>query len=116
MEELERLKLLFVLVPIDRAANTIGFICDKYFLEILQAETRSPTYEPCEKSVMEMTEHIAEYNREIGITNGKENKDLPQIHATIKMHKNTTKFRFIFGARYRLRTKTICKTTTSQYF
>ena len=36
---------------------------------------------------------------EIGIPVKGDNKTLPQIHATIKMHKNPVKFRFIIGAK-----------------
>ena len=41
----------------------------------------------------------AEKCLEIGIPVKEDNKALPQIHATIKIHKNPVKFRFIIGAR-----------------
>ena len=99
IEELDRLKELYVLVPIDKAANNIGFICKKYFLQILQQETQSTTYLPCTDTVEEIVGQIAEESRQTGIPVVAENKDLPQIHATIKMHKNPVKFRFIIGAK-----------------
>ena len=46
LKELTRLRQQFVLVPIDKAANNIGFICKKYFLEALHQETISNTYVP----------------------------------------------------------------------
>ena len=36
---LEELMDQYVLVPIDKAANNIGFICKNYFLQVLQEET-----------------------------------------------------------------------------
>ena len=44
-------------------------------------------------------ESIAERSRELRIPVHIDDKVLPQIHATIKMHKNPTKFRYIIGAR-----------------
>ena len=46
LKELTRLRQQFVFVPIDKAANNIGFICKKYFLEALHQETISNTYVP----------------------------------------------------------------------
>ena len=40
---LEELKDKYVLVPTDKAANNIGVICKKYFLQVLQEETMSPS-------------------------------------------------------------------------
>ena len=39
LKYLKELKDLFVLVPIDKATNSVGLICRKYFLEILRRET-----------------------------------------------------------------------------
>ena len=50
LKELKRLKEPFVLAPIDKAANNIGFICKKYFLEVLLQETKSNTYVPYQDS------------------------------------------------------------------
>ena len=43
--ELEELKRRYVLVPVDKAANNIGFVCKKFYLEILKQELSSDTYD-----------------------------------------------------------------------
>ena len=99
LKELKKLKEQFVLVPIDKAANKIGFICKKYFLEVLLQETKSNTYVPHQDSAESIINAVAKKCLDIGIPVKGDNKTLPQIHATIKMHKNPVKFRFIIGAR-----------------
>ena len=99
LKELKRLKEQFVLVPIDKAANHIGFICKKYFLEVLLQETKSYTYVPYQDSAESIINAVAKKCLETSIPVKGDNKTLPQIHATIKMHKNPVKFRFIIGAR-----------------
>ena len=99
LKELKRLKEQFVLVPIDKIANNIGFICKKYFLEVLLQETKSNTYVPYQDSAESIINAVAKKCLEIGIPVKGDNKTLQQIHATIKMHKNPVKFRFISGAR-----------------
>ena len=110
LKELKRLKEQFVLVPIDKAANNIGFICKKYFLEVLLQETKSNTYVPYQDSAESIINAVAKKCLEIGIPVKEDNKTLPQIHATIKMHKNPVKFRFIIGARNCV-TKQVAKKT-----
>ena len=99
LKELKRLKEQFVLDPIDKAANNIGFICKKYFLEVLLQETKSNTCVPYQDSAKSIINSVAKKCLEIGIPVKEDNKTLPQIHATIKMHKNPVKFRFIIGPR-----------------
>ena len=101
LKELDRLQDKFVLVPIDKAANNIGFICKKYYLEIIKKEVSSDTYvtlpqEDTERSVMR---DIIEDCNHVGISVHKDFKNLPSIHATIKMHKDPVKFRYIIGSR-----------------
>ena len=36
LEDLMELKKHYVLVPIDKAANNVGLICKKYFLDVLK--------------------------------------------------------------------------------
>ena len=82
-----------------QAANNIGFICKEYFPEVLLQETKSNTYVPYQDSVESIINAVGKKSQEIGIPVTQNNKTLPQIHATIKMHKNPVKFRFIIGAR-----------------
>ena len=102
LKELKRLKEQFVLVP------SIGFICKKYFLEVLLQETKSNTYVAYQDSAESIIIPVAKKCLEIGIPVKEDNKTLPQIHATIKMHKNPVKFRFIIGGK-KLRHQASCK-------
>ena len=82
-----------------KAANNVGLICKKYFLEVLKKETSTDTYEEYDNSAEEVVDAIRKESSDIGIPVEKTYKDLPLIYATIKMHKNPTKFRFIIGSR-----------------
>ena len=99
LKDLKELKDQFVLVPIDKAANNVGLICKKYFLEILRKETSTETYEEYDNTAEEVIGAIRKGSSNIGIPVEKTFNDLPLIHATIKMHKNPIKFRFIIGSR-----------------
>ena len=98
-EELEELKRRFVLVPVDKAANNIGFVCKKFYLDVIRRETQSDTYEEIEESVEEVIDYLRKESNLLGIQVDKEFNELPSIHATIKMHKDPIKFRYIIGSR-----------------
>ena len=70
-----------------------------YFLEILRKETSTETYEEYHNTAEEVIGAIRKGSSNIGIPVEKTFNDLPLIHATIKMHKNPIKFRFIIGSR-----------------
>ena len=57
-DELEELKRRFVMVPVDKAANNIGFICKKFYMEIINRETLSDTYEEYEDSIDEVMDYL----------------------------------------------------------
>ena len=98
-KELSDLKEKYVLTPIDKAANNIGFVCKKYYLMIILEELRSQTYEQYE-DINEVIEYVAEESSRKAFTQIEtNNRKLPQIHAIIKMHKSPIKFRFIIGDR-----------------
>ena len=99
LKDLKELKDQFVLVPIDKAANNEGWICKKYFLEILLKEMSTETYEEYDNTAEEVIGAIRKGSLNIGIPVEKTFNDLPLIHAIIKMHKNPIKFRFIIGSR-----------------
>ena len=99
MKNLEELKMKYVMVPIDKASNNIGFICKRYFLQVLLKETQSTSYSPSQDSVEEVINAVATKCQAVDVQVDEDNKELPLIHATIKMHKNPVKFRFIIGTR-----------------
>ena len=68
-------------------------------MEIISRETQSDTYEEIEENVGEVLEYLRKESNLLGIEVNKEFNELPSIHATIKMHKNPVKFRFIIGSR-----------------
>ena len=98
-KELEELKSKYVMVPVDKAANNIGFVCKKYYLEVLRKEVESETYENDPDTIDDVIDYMRKCSANIGIAVGKPFKDLPLIHTTIKLHKNPVKFRFIIGSR-----------------
>ena len=65
----------------------------------VRPETKSNTYVPYQDSAESIINAVAKKCLDICIPVKGDNKTLPQIHATIKMHKNPVKFRFIIGAR-----------------
>ena len=97
--ELEELKKRYAIVLIDKASNNIGFICKKYYKEILEKEVTSDTYELVEKTKEEIIEDIKKQCDTAGIKLDLENyNDLPYIYPTIKMHKTPIKFRYIISS------------------
>ena len=99
-DELEELKRRFVLVPVDKASNNIGFVCKKFYMEVLRRETISDTYEEIEENVEEVMDYLKKESNLLGILVDKGFNELPSIHATIKMHKDPIKFRYIIGSRF----------------
>ena len=99
-DELEELKRRFVLVPVDKASNNIGFVCKKFYMEVLRRETLSDTYEEIEENVEEVMDYLKKESNLLGILVDKGFNELPSIHATIKMHKDPIKFRYIIGSRF----------------
>ena len=99
-DDLRKLHELYVMSPVDKASNNVGFICKKYYLQILRDETSSETYEEIDESIDEVGNHLRNESFDVGIPVCKEFCDLPSIHALIKMHKTPVKFRFIIGSRF----------------
>ena len=97
--ELEELKKRYAIVQIDKASNNIGFICKKYYKEVLKKEVTSDTYELVEKTKEEIIQDIKNQCNTAGIKLDLENyNDLPYIYPTIKMHKTPIKFRYIISS------------------
>ena len=98
LEELNTLQDKYVLTPIDKAGNNIGFICKKFYLETIKKEVCSDTYEVMEETSEEVMDYVREECSNVGVPVYKSFKDLPSIHATLKMHKDPVKFRYIIGS------------------
>ena len=96
--ELEILKQHFVIVPIDKASNNIGIVCKKYMIENILKEIRTDTYEELGDTQTIIEEQTKNYIA-AGWCITPENQKLPNIYATVKMHKSPVKFRYIIAAK-----------------
>ena len=99
-EELKELKRKFVLVPVDKASNNIGLVCRKFYLGVIRRETLNDTYEEYQDTLEAIFEHVKNGSQSLGIKIDSCYNELPCIHATIKMHKDPIKFRYIIGSRF----------------
>ena len=103
----------FILVPIDKASNTIGIICKKYYSEIIDKElgisyntnkeriiTGNDTYKPTSHSLSYIIDHHNRYTQRYCREElHEDNQTIATLWPTLKCHKNPVKFRFIAGAR-----------------
>ena len=99
MAELDRLKDQFVFVPIDKASNNVAVVCKKFYVEVLHGEINSNTYQQSSESVDDIIERHGVFLQQHGIKLHTDNRCLPYLYATTKMHKNPIKFRFITSGR-----------------
>ena len=98
-EELYRLKDQFVFVPIDKASNNVAVVCKKFYVEVLHGEINSHTYQQSSESVDDIIERHGVFLQQHRIKLHTDNRCLPYLYATTKMHKNSIKFRFISSGR-----------------
>ena len=99
-KELERLQNAYVLVPIDKASNNIGFICKHYFIRKIIDEICTDTYRILQEDPKLVVNRLKETSEAVlGIHVDNEHMQLPSMHMTIKKHKNPTKFRFIVASK-----------------
>ena len=110
-KELEELKKEYVIVPIDKASNNIGLVCKKYYLEVLIKETQTDTYQTCQKEVGEIVDTLVKKSNDMNIKVEEDQKDLPIIYGSIKMHKKPVKFRYIVASK-QCATKNVAKKLT----
>ena len=98
-EELKSLQEKYVMVPIDKAANNVGFVCKNYYIQKIIEELNSPTYHNPGTGKDEIIREQIEKSKNVKCEVQEDHRCLPYIHATIKMHKNPVKFRFIIASR-----------------
>ena len=97
-KELKYLQDKFVLLPIDKASNNIGFVCKQYYYEIINKEVSSSTYEKQMLTSEEIIQQLVEKCHNAGFRIPEEDKHLPLIYPSIKMHKDPIKFRYIIAS------------------
>ena len=95
----------FVLVPADKAANNVIVVCKKYYIETLIKElginttTISPnsTYIPSTHSFDEILKSHCKFIESVGSEMSEEDKNLPYLYWTAKLHRVPFKHLFIHG-------------------
>ena len=103
---LRRLHDDFVSVPADKAANNVIVVCKKYHIETLIKKLRinttniSPnsTYISSTDSSDEIQKNHCKFIESVGLEMSEEDKNLPYLYWTPKLHKVPFKHRFIAGS------------------
>ena len=97
----------YVFVPADKALNNIIIICKRYYIETLIKElgldnssttTGNSTYTPCQMSSEDIVNTHDTFMKSFGIELSDDDKRLPYLYWTPKLHKSPVKHRFIAGS------------------
>ena len=84
----------YVIMPVDKAGSNFGFICKKYYAEVLQSEIiNSNTFELSVNNLNAIKNTCYNFLKEYKINPNSFN--IPFMYAIPKFHKVPTKFRFI---------------------
>ena len=91
---LENLQQQFVLVPIDKAANNIAFVCKSFYIRRILDEVgitnlSSNTYKICNKNIDNVINNNLQICDKFGLKVEERCKTLPIIYWMPKMHKKT---------------------------
>ena len=107
-EELNRLQNKFVIVPIDKAANNIAFICKRFYASVIAKELKfqdtilnntTGTYEYASNKNKEQLIHShKEFLNKNNINLKSKMEKLPVMYWIPKIHKKPTAFRFIIAS------------------
>ena len=104
---LSDLRNKYVFVPADKAPNNIIIICKAYYIETLIKElgldncftpTGNSTYTSCQMSSEDIVNTHDTFMKSLGIELCEEDKRLPYLYWTPKLHKSPVKHRFIAGS------------------
>ena len=84
----------FVIVPVDKANSNFGFICKKYYAQILIDEiSSSNTFEVSHRDLKSISELFINFLKPYNLMPS--SFKIPFVYNIPKFHKNPTKFRFI---------------------
>ena len=104
-DTLEKLHANFVLVPADKAANIVKVVCKKYYIETLvkklginTTSSTNSTHIPCTESFDDSSRTHANFVNSVGLEMPEEDKNLPYLYWTQKLHKAPFNHRFIAGS------------------
>ena len=97
----------YVFVPADKAPNNVIIICKWYYIETLIKElgldncstpTGNSTYTSCQMSSEYIVNTHDTFMKSLGIELSDDDKKLPYLYWTPKLHKSPVKHRFIAGS------------------
>ena len=104
-DTLEKLHSDFVLVPAGKVANNVKVVCKKYYIETSVKELGTSTTSNTKSSYIPYTESFddilkthANFVNSVGLEMSEEDKNLPYLYWTPKLHKTPFKHRFIAGS------------------
>ena len=101
------LYIKYVFVPADKAPNNIMIICKRYYIETLIKElglddcstpTGNSTYTLCQMSSEDIVNTHDTFMKSLGIELSDNDKRLPYLYWTTKLHKSPGKHHFISGS------------------
>ena len=105
-ECLSELQSKYVMVPIDKAANNVAFVCKRYYALVLLKElglvgSSTSTYSKISQHTQDdiIKRHQEELKLKFNITVPDTMLCLPDIYWTPKLHKTPVKFRFIIASK-----------------
>ena len=97
----------YVFVPADKAPNNIIIVCKRYYIKTLIKElrldncstpTENSTYTSCQMSSEDIVNTQNTFMKSLGIELSDNDKRLPYLYWTPKLHKSPVKHRFIAGS------------------
>ena len=97
----------YVFVPADKAPNNVIIICKQYYIETLIKElgldncstpTGNSTYTSCQMSFEDIVNTHDTFMKSLGIELSDDDKKLPYLYWTPKLHKYPVKHLFIVGS------------------
>ena len=97
----------YVFVPANKAPNNIIIICKRYYIETLikklaldncSTPTGNSAYTSCQMSFEDIVNTHDTFMKSLGIELSDDDKRLPYIYWTPKLHKSPVKHRFIAGS------------------
>ena len=101
-DTIHKLHANYVLVPADKAANNLIIVCKKYCIDTLVKELginnvniNNPTYIPIDDSFETIVKSHNQFITSVGLEISEEDKNLPYLYWTPKLHKSPYKHRFI---------------------
>ena len=93
-DKLKNIQDKYVIMPVDKAGNNFGFICKKFYAEVLQSEiVNSDTFELSANTLINIRNTCYNFLKKYKIHPNSFN--IPFMYAIPKFHKIPTKFRFI---------------------